>query len=214
VLTVSATSKGPKSKRRRTPPPNERVIKAVGHPLRRAILVALNERQASPTQLARCFDEPVNLVAYHTGILAKAGAIELVRTEPRRGSTEHYYRATMRPFFEDREWLKLPLATRRAVFDQDIKRITADIRQAGEGGGFDHPRAHVSWTTMDLDEQGFEEAAEVLRRALGELLEIQARVTSRQIEKGAKKPGPIPSEVAIVQFERRDRRARRRRGQS
>jgi DNA-binding transcriptional ArsR family regulator len=204
--------KKPKSKRRTaTPPPDARVIKAIGHPLRRAILVALNERQASPTQLARCFDEPVNLVAYHTGILAKAGAIELVRTEPRRGSTEHYYRATMRPFFADREWAKLPLETRRAVFDQDIKRITADVRQAAADCGFDHPKAHVSWTTMDLDEEGFDEVATMLRGVLDKLYEIQGRVASRQIEKGEKKPGPIPAEVAIVQFERRDRRARRRR---
>jgi DNA-binding transcriptional ArsR family regulator len=214
VLTVSAKQKKAKSKRQRpAPPPDARVIKAIGHPLRRAILVALNERQASPTQLARCFDEPVNLVAYHTGILAKAGAIELVRTEPRRGSTEHYYRATMRPFFEDREWAKLPLETRRSVFNQDIKRIMADMRQAAADSGFDHPKAHVSWTTMDLDEQGFEEVATLLRGVLDELYEIQARVTSRQLEKGEKKPGPIPAEVAIAQFERRDRRARRRRSE-
>jgi DNA-binding transcriptional ArsR family regulator len=205
-------SKNPKSKRRRTaPPPDTRVIKAIGHPLRRAILVSLNEREASPTQLARCFDEPVNLVAYHTGILANAGAIELVRTEPRRGSTEHYYRATMRPFFEDREWAKLPLEIRRAVFEQDLKRITADIRQAGADSGFDHPKAHVSWTTMDLDEQGFDEVATLLRGVIDELLEIQARVTGRQIDKGEKKPGPIPAEVAVLHFERRDRRSRRRR---
>jgi DNA-binding transcriptional ArsR family regulator len=174
---VSATRKTPESKRRRaTGPPDARVIKAIGHPLRRAILVALNETQASPTQLARRFGEPVNLVAYHTGILAKAGAVELVHTEPRRGSTEHFYRATMRPFFEDREWAKLPLETRRAVFDQDIKRIVADVRQA----------------------------------VLDELLEIQGRVAGRQVKKGTDHRAPVATEVAILQFERRDRRSRRR----
>lgn len=182
----------------------------MGHPLRRQILVALNEGEASPTQLARRFGEPVNLVAYHTGVLAAAGALELVRTEPRRGSTEHFYRATTRPFFEDREWANLPLETRRAVFAQDIKRITSDVRQAAADTGLDHPKAHVSWTTLDLDRQGFDEVADLLGGMLDELFEIQARVAGRQAKKSAKKPAKFSTEVAILHFERRDRRSRRR----
>jgi DNA-binding transcriptional ArsR family regulator len=209
-MTPPGTNSRTKRRRSSLGPPDVRVIKAIGHPLRWQMLEALNEGEGSPAQLARRFGEPVNLVAYHMGILAKAGGVEMVRTEPRRGSTEHYYRATMRPFFEDREWAKLPLEIRRSVFEQDIKRITADIRQAAADSGFDHPKAHVSWTTMDLDEQGFDEVATLLRGVIDELLEIQARVTGRQIDKGEKKPGPIPAEVAIMHFERRDRRSRRR----
>src|SRR3712207_420652 len=108
------------SRRRAQPgPPDARVVKAIGHPLRWKMLEALNEGEASPAQLARRFGEGVNLVAYHMHILEELGAAELVRTEPRRGSTEHYYRATMRPFFEDKEWASLPPATRRAVLDAE-----------------------------------------------------------------------------------------------
>jgi DNA-binding transcriptional ArsR family regulator len=208
---MATTTKTRKAKRRgATKPPDARVIKAMGHPLRRELLVALNEGEASPVQLARRFDEPVNLIAYHVGILAKAGAIELVRTEPRRGSTEHYYRAMMRPFFEDREWRNLPRETRRAVFAADIKRIVSDIRAASAGTGLDHPKAHVSWTTLELDSQGFNEVAELLGGVLDEVLEIQARVAGRQADAGAK-PERLPTEVAILHFERNDRRAKRRR---
>lgn len=212
-MSTTRNKRSPK-RRQAARPPDERVIKAIGHPLRRQILVALNEGEASPTQLARRFGEPVNLVAYHTRILAGAGALELVRTEPRRGSMEHYYRATTRPFFEDREWAKLPLATRRAVFAQDIKRITSDIRHAAADTGLDHPKAHVSWTTLDLDSEGFDEVADLLGVMLDEIFEIQARVAGRQSKKDTKAPAKLSTEVAILHFERRDRRSRRRKKSS
>lgn len=60
---------------------------------RARVFNAFGRREKSPAQIAREIDMPVNLVAYHVGVLAKAGAVELVRTAPRRGSTEHFYRA-------------------------------------------------------------------------------------------------------------------------
>jgi DNA-binding transcriptional ArsR family regulator len=190
-------------------PPDARVIKAIGHPLRWQMLEALNEGEASPAQLARRFDEPVNLVAYHMGILAQAGGVELVRTEPRRGSTEHFYRATMRPFFADREWAKLPTETRRAVLDAEIKRIVRDVRNAAAGTGLDHPKAHVSWTPLELDKQGFEEVADLLLNVLEELVDIQARAAGRRAN-GGKGGTPMSTEVAMLHFERRTRRNRKK----
>jgi DNA-binding transcriptional ArsR family regulator len=200
-----------RSKRRSSlDPPDARVIKAIGHPLRWQMLEALNEGEASPAQLARRFDERVNLVAYHMRILLKSGAVELVRTEPRRGSTEHYYRAIMRPFFGDREWARLPVETRRAVLDVEVKRIVRDARAAAEGTGLDHPQAHVSWTPLDLDREGFKEVAALLGDVLEELAEIQARAAGRQAKKGTKRPAPLATEVAIMHFERQRRGAGRR----
>ena len=202
---------GRRPKRTAPGPPDARVIKAIGHPLRWQMLEALTEGEASPAQLARRFGEPVNLVAYHMGILAKAGGVELIRTEPRRGSTEHFYRATMRPFFADREWAKLPAETRRAVLAVESKRIVNDIRAAAAGAGLDHPKAHVSWTPLDLDPEGFEEVADLLVGVLDKLHDIQARVNGRQAKGKPKKAAPLATEVAMVHFERRDRRTRRSR---
>ena len=150
----------------------------------------------------------MNLVAYHMGILAKAGGVELVRTEPRRGSTEHYYRATMRPYFADREWARLPAETRRKVLAVETKRIVNDIKSAAAGTGLDHPKAHVSWSPLELDREGYEEVAELLGGVIDQLHEIQARATGRQAEKGGKKGTQLSTEVAIVHFER-PRRTRR-----
>jgi DNA-binding transcriptional ArsR family regulator len=200
-----------RSKRTAAGPPDARVIKAIGHPLRWQMLEALNEGEASPAQLARRFGEPVNLVAYHMGILAKAGGVELVRTQPRRGSTEHFYRATMRPFFADREWAKLPAETRRAVLEVETKRIVSDIRAAASTNGLDHPKAHVSWTPLELDRQGLDDVADLLADVLDKLHEIQARVNGRLADgNDGRKAQPLPTEVAMVHFERRDRRNRRR----
>ena len=201
-----------RTKRRRSSlgPPDARVIKAIGHPLRWQMLEALNEGEASPAQLARRFGEPVNLVAYHMGILAKAGGVEMVRTEPRRGSTEHYYRAIMRPYFADREWARLPTETRRAVLAVETKRIVNDIRAAAAGTGLDHPKAHVSWSPLELDREGIDDVAELLGEVLDKLHDIQARANGRQANDKPRKPQRLLTEVAMVHFERpkRSRRGR------
>ncbi len=201
-----------RSKRRRNSlgPPDVRVIKAIGHPLRWRMLEALNEGESSPAQLARRFGEPVNLVAYHMGILAKAGGVEMVRTEPRRGSTEHYYRATMRPYFADREWAKLPPETRRALMAVETKQMVNDIRAAAAGTGLDHPKTHVSRSPLELDREGYDEVATLLAGVLDQLHDIQARAAVRQADKASKKQPSLSTEVAIVHFERpkRSRRGR------
>ena len=207
-MTPPGTNTRTKRRRSSLGPPDVRVIKAIGHPLRWQMLEALNEGEASPAQLARRFGEPVNLVAYHMGILAKAGGVEMVRTEPRRGSTEHYYRATMRPYFADREWSRLPTETRRALLAVETKRIVNDIRAAAAGTGLDHPKAHVSWSPLELDREGYDEVATLLSGVLDQLNDIQARASVRQAEKGSKNNKKLSTEVAILHFER-PKRARR-----
>lgn len=71
---------------------------AGGHPLRMRILRVLIDARVpmSPNELARVLGEPLGNVAYHVRILAEGRMIELVRTEPRRGAVEHFYRASVR----------------------------------------------------------------------------------------------------------------------
>ena len=209
-MTPPGTNTRTKRRRSSLGPPDVRVIKAIGHPLWWQMLEALNEGEASPAQLARRFGEPVNLVAYHMGILAKAGGVEMVRTEPRRGSTEHYYRATMRPYFADREWSRLPTETRRALLAVETKRIVNDIRAAAAGTGLDHPKAHVSWSPLELDREGYDEVATLLSGVLDQLNDIQARSSVRQAEKGSKNTKKLSTEVAILHFERPKRTRRGR----
>jgi DNA-binding transcriptional ArsR family regulator len=178
---------------------DERLIKALAHPLRHRLLAILNERVASPKELAAELGERLPNVSYHVRILADLGCIELVSTTPRRGALEHHYRALMRPFFDDRDWAKLPVSTRRAIFDDNLGHIFQDVRDAARRHGFDDPRTHVSRTPLVLDDRGYDELADLLERTLYGMLEIQAEAAGRMVESG--EPGRT-TEAVLMHFDK------------
>jgi DNA-binding transcriptional ArsR family regulator len=69
---------------------------ALAHPLRLQILEAAESAAVSPSEVAVSLRQPLGVVAYHFRVLHTAGLIELVATEPRRGSVQSFYRATGR----------------------------------------------------------------------------------------------------------------------
>jgi DNA-binding transcriptional ArsR family regulator len=176
-----------------------RIVRALSHPIRHKVLVALNERVASPKELAAELGEPLGNVSYHTRVLAQLGCIELVSTTQRRGALEHHYRAVMRPFFDDAAWAQIPVSTRRSLFDGELDRLWNDAVEAAKDGGFDQPQAHVSVTALDLDEQGFAEVARLLASVVDRALEIQAEAAARRAD-GAQPA--VRSEIGILHFER------------
>src|SRR4051794_14321945 len=141
---MATTQKAPVRPRRRLAPPPEGVVKAMNHPIRFAALSILAERVASPSDIAEELDETVGAVAYHVRILCALGAIELVRTEQRRGATESYYRATVRPWYSDAEYARLPARRRRELFAPTIRTIVDDAVRALANGGVGEGQAHAS----------------------------------------------------------------------
>ena len=87
---------------------DQRLVKALAHPLRVQILTILNERMASPNELSKELEEGLSQVSYHVKVLKDFECIEMVKTEPRRGAVEHYYRATARAYLSDKDWQNLP----------------------------------------------------------------------------------------------------------
>lgn len=85
-------------------PFDQRLVKVLAHPLRVRVLAVLNDRVASPVQMADQFDENLGRVSYHVKVLLKYGVIELVSTRPRRGATEHFYRGATRTYLSDPQW--------------------------------------------------------------------------------------------------------------
>jgi DNA-binding transcriptional ArsR family regulator len=165
---------------------DQRVVKALAHPLRSRLLAILNERVASPSELASELDESLGVVAYHIRTLADINAIELVETAQRRGATEHYYRATMRPFFVGRDWTRLPESLRRSISDSTLALIFEDISKAVKSGAFDsRPDRHLSRAPLVVDEQGWNEIGEMLAHLLNRSLEIQAESADRLAKDGA-----------------------------
>src|SRR6266567_3375366 len=85
---------------------DETLLRAISHPLRHRLLSLLDDRVASPNELAQELGLPLGRVSYHIRLLADLGAIELVRAEPRRGALEHFYRAVTSVWFSEADWTR------------------------------------------------------------------------------------------------------------
>ncbi|MGH8878642.1 MAG: ArsR/SmtB family transcription factor, partial [Stackebrandtia sp.] len=73
-------------------------VKAIGHPLRTAILQLLHERAATVTELAVAVERPKSTVAHHVGVLTRNGLLRVVSTRKVRAIEERFYGRTARMF--------------------------------------------------------------------------------------------------------------------
>jgi DNA-binding transcriptional ArsR family regulator len=176
-----------------------RIAKALSHPMRARILLILNERVASPNEIAEMIEERLPNVSYHVRALLDLGCIELVDTAQRRGAIEHYYRAVVRPFFSDSDWKRIPRSGRQAISDTLLRVIWEDVSEAIEAGTFDsRPDRYLTNTPMVVDEQGWSELADIMARALREVQKVEAQ-SARRLKK-SEEPG-VPTKVVLMQFE-------------
>lgn len=73
------------------------LLKALGHPMRRAILREMSDDDTiSPSEMAPTLEESISNVSYHFRMLDRSPAIELVEEVPVRGATQHFYRRTLK----------------------------------------------------------------------------------------------------------------------
>lgn len=177
---------------------DQRIMKALSHPLRVRMLTLLNQKVSSPSELAEELDEPLGNVSYHMRFLADLNMVKLVRTEPRRGAVEHYYEALEPPLISDDDWAQLPVALRRSLSDSTLSDIARDLKGAAKSGGFDRENIHVSRLALTLDEQGWNELSELL----GDLLDRARRVQEQSNKRRKRADGaPIPTSLVLMQFE-------------
>ena len=173
-----------------------KLMKALAHPLRQQLLMALSERIASPSELAEEMGEPLGNVSYHVRMLVDLGCIELVSTTPRRGALEHHYKAVVRPLLDDASYGRFPSSTKRALVGDVLKEIWGDVAAAADADTFDDEQIHVSRQPLTLDAEGWDEAGKALADVLEQLEDIRAR-SSKRIAKGAE---GIDSVAAILHF--------------
>lgn len=163
----------------------ENRVKAMGHPLRAAILSILAERTASPAEMARELNEELSNVSYHTKQLVEFEHAELVSTRPVRGALEHFYRGTERHLVDVEEWKELdPLVAENILCEIMQKILDAFVTSARAGVIGSDAEFHLTRTPLVLDEQGLQEALEVHERARLEILEIESRSAARMLESG------------------------------
>jgi DNA-binding transcriptional ArsR family regulator len=176
-----------------------RIAKALAHPLRARILQRLAERVASPADLALELGAPLGVVAYHVRMLRDYDCVELVRTEPRRGALQHFYRATARPLLDEDQWRALPSGLRRELAGETIAEVIEDVRAAAAAGTLHDPELIVTRTPSELDDRAFKKLNRLLSRATEQALAIAAESARRQGEDSSE---VFPTELAILHFKR------------
>ena len=182
---------------------DERLAKALSHPLRQRILQRLNEGGVrSPNELSRELGDPLGNVSYHVRILRELDCVELVRTEQRRGALEHYYRATAEPWLDDEQWARLPAAFRRKTLGRTLSEILEGASAASRETGFDHPEVKVDRMELELDEQAWKDVVALLNETHEAALRIQSEAAARRDERGADGDGSIRTELGILHFRR------------
>src|ERR1700742_1050051 len=156
---MPTSSSSPSGNTGRNRPPGEtseaRIAKALAHPLRAKILQRLGERVASPGDLSVELDAPLGVVSYHVRMLRDYDCVELVRTEPRRGALQHFYRATARPTLDEDQRRTLPSGLRRELAGETIQEVVDDLAKASDAGMLDDPEVTVSRTPLELDERSW-----------------------------------------------------------
>jgi DNA-binding transcriptional ArsR family regulator len=177
---------------------DQRVVKALAHPLRVQILGLLEQQTASPSELAAELHVPLGNVSYHVRQLQSFGLIRLVRTTPRRGSIEHHYELVARPDITDQAWDGLPDIVKHAMIGAALAPLGRMVNDAAVAGGFSRREAHLSRTALTLDDKGWGEVSELLVGMFDKL----AAIERDSIDRLASGDGePSHSTVVLMNFE-------------
>jgi DNA-binding transcriptional ArsR family regulator len=151
------------------------LVRALAHPMRVRILEALQGRTASPTELGREFQESLGVVSYHTNALLDVECIEQVTTRPKRGTIEHFYTARPRSFIGHQDWRRAPVSVRAGVTSEALRTFAAKIGAAIDADTIDSREdTTLNWMPITVDEEGWRQTAEILDRALRELMAVAA----------------------------------------
>jgi len=116
---------------------------------------------ASPNELSKELGEGLSQVSYHVKVLKDFEMIQMVKTEPRRGAVEHYYRATSKVFIPSWVAAVWPKSVRGRLSASILEEIEADLVESIEAGLLANRLDEVmSRDSRTLDGQGREEIEE------------------------------------------------------
>ncbi|HTT93243.1 MAG TPA: winged helix-turn-helix domain-containing protein [Solirubrobacterales bacterium] len=163
-----------------TAPVETTLAAIVAHPTRARAFTILNDRTASPVEIAQEIGKDVGHVGYHVRKLLQLGLIELVDERPVRGAVEHFYRAVERAVVSEEEFAALSIPERESFTRYIMQRLVADVARSMDQEIFAaRPNAIIARTPMVVDEEGFQEMSELHTELFDRTLEIQARSAER-----------------------------------
>jgi hypothetical protein len=180
---------------------SKRLIMALSHDLRQHILLAAIAEEVSPSELSRALHKRLATVSYHVRFLHKDcdGLLEQTRTEPRRGATEHYYRATAKSLFPAEAWGGLEGGMRAVVGAGQASDLFDDLAEALTAGKLQGENDHFVRFPLVLDAEGERNVRAIRERAVSEI-EAEQQAVARRLRK-AKDAEAIGYVVGLVGFE-------------
>jgi DNA-binding transcriptional ArsR family regulator len=175
-----------------------RFVKAMSHPLRVRILAMLDERKASPNELAGWLGASLGTVAYHVRTLLQLELIELVDETRVRGAVEHHYRAVPRPTVNADAWAQAPPIAKQAAVGSSLEVIGEYARLSAAAGGFDRSDAQLRRVLLRLDAKGFAQLSKACEKLLERVEKIEADSAKRL---GSDSEGVIDTGLGLLLFE-------------
>jgi DNA-binding transcriptional ArsR family regulator len=148
------------------------IAKAYAHPLRIEIMGLLDNRVASPRQMATELASPLSLTSYHVRQLVNLGLVELVRRRLRRGAVEHFYTACVRPTIYDDAWAQTPSIVKQAIIGGKLSQVGREVFEAAKSGGFDRADIHLTRTRKTFTHEGWRVVSAELLGMLDRLDEL------------------------------------------
>lgn len=162
--------------------------KAMSHPTREELMRYWNDKGvSSPVEASHALRIPLTKISYHCRRLRDLGFLEEVGTEPVRGSTKHWLRATERALVDEPEWKDLTPFERDSNAGASMQALIGDFSKAAKDGEFQQPAGDfwISRTPVkSVDEEGYRELLDLQRRMWEETFEIETRAAERMAESG------------------------------
>jgi DNA-binding transcriptional ArsR family regulator len=192
----------PKRKRnRRRGAIDQGFVKSLAHELRVEILTILTERMASPNELAKELNEGLSQVSYHVKVLKDYERIELLKTEPRRGAVEHYYRATSKTLLPAKTWRGVKKGLRAVIAGGFASDLFNDLADALKAKKLTKGDSHICRVLLVLDTEGWKKLRASAERFTEEVEDEQRASAARMAKANGNATGVKGYTVGVLAFE-------------
>lgn len=149
------------------------LVKAMANTLRNQILAILGERRGSTKEISEELGADYWQVSYEMDVLRKAKLIRRVGERRRRGATEVFYKATARAYLDPSEWPKVADPVKAGLRASLFQNLLVDAATAICEEVYDaQENAHMSWSPLIVDDQGWSDLMALLLRTMEEALTI------------------------------------------
>lgn len=161
---------------------NRALVRASVHPVAYAISRVLGERgTASGKEIAAALSKPRSTIGDQLRRLELDGLIECVAEERKRGTVERFYRATPAALWlEDEEMSGIGADEKKRMGLRVVQSTVADSATALSANTLDRrDNWCLSSARLIVDECGWQELAEIHRRALEEVERVRTESAAR-----------------------------------